>query len=52
MRRSASGNGPNSAMPMSDDQELFQVPVDGAGMSDVDHSVEIKPEPVDVPADV
>jgi RNA recognition motif-containing protein len=50
MRRSASGNGP---VPVSDDQELFQVPVDGAAMSDiVDHSVEIKPELVDVSADV
>ena len=52
MRRSASGNGPMSSVAVSDDQELFQVPVDGAGMSDVDHSVEIKAELVDVPAEV
>lgn len=45
MRRSASSNGP---APVSDEQELFQVPVDG----DVDISVEVKPELVDVSADV
>jgi RNA recognition motif-containing protein len=52
MRRSASGNGPISAVPMSDDQELFQVPIDGASMNDVDHSIEVNPELVDVPAEV
>lgn len=52
MRRSASGNGPISAGPMLDDQELFQTPVDGADINDVDSSVEIKAELVDVPAEV
>ncbi|KAH9010336.1 hypothetical protein EDB84DRAFT_1126402, partial [Lactarius hengduanensis] len=52
MRRSASGNGPISAGPVSDDQELFQVPVDGAGMNDVDLSGEVNPELVDSPAEV
>ena len=37
---------------VSDDQGLYQVQVDGAVMIDIDHSVEIKPELVDVPVDV
>lgn len=52
MRRSASGNGQIPAAAMSDDQELFQVPVDGASMSDVDHSGEVGPELADAPAEV
>jgi hypothetical protein len=40
MRRSASGNGPVASGVPSDDQELFQVPMDnpGAGIGEIDHA--------------
>ncbi|KAH9976376.1 hypothetical protein BGW80DRAFT_1457175 [Lactifluus volemus] len=52
MRRSASGNGPVSAAPgSSEDQELYQVPMDGGevSISEVDHSGEIGSELIDPP---
>jgi RNA recognition motif. (a.k.a. RRM, RBD, or RNP domain) len=54
MRRSASGNGPVSAASVSpDDQELFQVPMDGAGVSisEVDPSGEVGSELIDSPSE-
>jgi hypothetical protein len=54
MRRSASGNGPITATPMSsDDQELFQVPTGstGTGIIEIDHVGEIGPELVEPPSD-
>lgn len=54
MRRSASGNGPITATPMSsDDQELFQVPTGstGTGIIEIDHAGEVGPELVEPPSD-
>jgi RNA recognition motif-containing protein len=52
MRRSGSGNGPVPAPSgSSDDQELYQVPMDGGeiSISEVDHSGEIGSELIDPP---
>ncbi|KAH9981548.1 hypothetical protein BJV74DRAFT_82281 [Russula compacta] len=54
MRRSASGNGAVSAAPMSsDDQELFQVPMDGTGatISEIDHVGDVGSELVEPPTE-
>lgn len=54
MRRSASGNGPVSVPVSSDDQELFQVPMDGAGVSisEADHSGDVDSELIEPPPEV
>jgi len=53
MRRSASGNGPVSTGPVSsDDQELFQVPMDGTGAGiEIDHVGEVGSELVEPPTE-
>jgi len=50
MRRSGSGNGQTPTVP-SDDQELFQVPMDGtvAGIGEIDHTGQVISELVESP---
>lgn len=53
MRRSASGNGQTPTVP-SDDQELFQVPMDGTivGIGEIDHAGQVISELVEEPEEV
>jgi hypothetical protein len=54
MRRSASGNGHISTMPVPlEDQELFQVPMEttGSGIGEIDHASQVVSELVETPTE-